>query len=73
MSGNGRFIHMTNGMTERGKEYNRRVKSTTKLYRFPYEQVSYMHSASITEDYLILSEIPMHFNSFYAILGYYHW
>ena len=69
MSGNGRYIHMTNGMTERGKDYNRRIKSTTKLYRFPYEQVSYMHSASISEDYLILSEIPLLFNSFYAVWG----
>jgi carotenoid cleavage dioxygenase-like enzyme len=67
MSGNGRFIHMTNGMSERGKDYNRRIKSITKLYRFPYEHASYMHSASISEDYLILTEIPFHFNTYYAI------
>ena len=63
----GRFIHLTNNMTERGKEYNRRIKSNTKVYRFPYEHACYMHSASISEDYLILSEIPFHFNTFNAI------
>jgi carotenoid cleavage dioxygenase-like enzyme len=54
-------------MTERGKDYNRHIKSNTKRYRFPYKYASYMHSASITEDYLILSEIPLHFNTFYSI------
>ncbi len=54
-------------MTERSKNYNRLIKSNTKLYRFPYEYACYMHSASISEDYLILTEIPLHFNTFYAI------
>lgn len=54
-------------MTERGKDYNRLMKSNTKLYRFPYDNACYMHSASITENYLILTEIPFHFNTFYAI------
>ncbi len=54
-------------MSKRGKDYNRCIKSNTKLYRFPYEYVCYMHSASISEDYLILTEIPLHFNTFYAV------
>jgi len=68
LTGNGRFLHMTqNKMTERAKDFNRRIRSLTKHYRFPYDYVSYMHSGSISEDYLILTEIPFHFNTFYAI------
>ena len=54
-------------MSQCGKDYNHFVKSNTKVYRFTYEKVSYMHSASISEDYLILTEIPLHFNTLNAI------
>ena len=67
INGKGRFIHLTDGMTDRAKDYNRRIRSNTKSFRFPFEQASYMHSASISEDYLILTEIPFHFNTFYAL------
>lgn len=67
ISVNGRFIQITNNMSERGKDYNCRIKSSTKLFRFPYEHPCYMHSASLSENYLILTEIPLHFNTFYAI------
>ena len=67
ISGKGRFIHLTNGMIDRAKDYNRRIRSNTKSFRFPFEHASYMHSASITEDYLILTEIPLHFNLCHAI------
>lgn len=67
MDGNGKFIHMTKNLTERGKDYNRRVRAGTRSFRFDYDAVSYMHSASIAQDYLVLTEIPMHFNSFSAI------
>ncbi|CAF3405131.1 unnamed protein product [Rotaria sp. Silwood2] len=67
ISANDRFISITDKMSSTGKDYNRRIKSSTKLYRFPYEYACYMHSASISEDYLILTEIPYHFNTFYAI------
>ncbi|CAF2880944.1 unnamed protein product [Rotaria sp. Silwood2] len=43
------------------------MKSSTKLYRFPLAYASYMHSASISEDYLILTDVPLHFNTFYAM------
>jgi hypothetical protein len=66
LSVEGRSIHLTNNMSEGGKEYNRRIKSNTKIYCFPYEHASYMHSTSISEDYLILIEIPLHFNTFNA-------
>jgi len=56
-------------MNERGKKYNRLIKSKTKSYRYMYDQsASYMHSASITEDYLILSEIPLHFSLIKTVL-----
>ena len=64
---NGRFIHLISGMTDRAKDYNHRIRLNTKAFRFPFQNASYMHSASITEDYLILTEIPLHFNLFYAI------
>ncbi|CAM4817561.1 unnamed protein product [Rotaria magnacalcarata] len=64
---NDRFIHITRNMNERCKDYNQRIKSSTKLFRFPYENPCYMHSASISEDYLIFTEIPLHFNTFNAI------
>ncbi|CAF1234462.1 unnamed protein product [Rotaria sordida] len=64
---NDRFIHITNNISSQAKDYNNSIKSSTKLFRFPYEYASYMHSASISEDYLILTEIPYHFNKFYAI------
>ncbi|CAF2990567.1 unnamed protein product [Rotaria sp. Silwood2] len=67
LTGNDRFIHITNNISERAKDYNRQMRSSTKLYRFPLEYASYMHSASISEDYLILTEIPLHYNTFYAI------
>ena len=67
INGKGRFIHLTDGMTDRAKDYNRRIRSNTKSFRFPFDYASYMHSASISEDYLILSEIPLHFNTFYAL------
>ncbi|CAF2838689.1 unnamed protein product [Rotaria sp. Silwood2] len=67
ISANNRFINITNKMISKSKDYNRSIKSSTKLYRFPYEYACYMHSASISEDYLILTEIPYHFNKFYAI------
>ena len=57
------FFCITADMNERGRKYNKQIKSKTKSYRYPYDQsASYMHSASITEDYLILSEIPLHFS-----------
>ncbi|UJR34947.1 hypothetical protein I4U23_027725 [Adineta vaga] len=59
----GRFLSITRNMNERGKKYNNSIKSQTKSFRYNYEHgASYMHSASITEDYLILSEIPLHFS-----------
>ncbi|CAF1310132.1 unnamed protein product [Rotaria sordida] len=64
---NDRFIHITNNISSQAKDYNNSIKSSTKLFRFPYEYASYMHSASISEDYLILTEIPYHFNKFNAI------
>ncbi|CAF0853977.1 unnamed protein product [Didymodactylos carnosus] len=57
-----KFTAFTNTMSERGKAYNRNIKSKTKVYRFDYDNPCYMHSASISEDYLILSEIPLHFS-----------
>ncbi|CAF5064076.1 unnamed protein product, partial [Rotaria sp. Silwood1] len=69
ISANNRFINITNNMSSKSKDYNRLIKSSTKLCRFPYEYACYMHSASISEDYLILTEIPYHFNTFYAIWG----
>ncbi|CAF1196877.1 unnamed protein product [Adineta steineri] len=63
IDGGGRFIFITNNVNERGKKYNKLIKSKTKSYRYGYDQgASYMHSASITEDYLILSEIPLQFS-----------
>lgn len=63
IDGGGRFIFITANMNERGKIYNKSIKSKTKSYRYTYDQsASYMHSASITEDYLILAEIPLHFS-----------
>ncbi|UJR13606.1 hypothetical protein I4U23_000619 [Adineta vaga] len=56
-----RFLHLTTGMNERAKNYNRRIKNTTKAFRFPSPNTCYMHSASLSENYLILSEIPYHF------------
>jgi beta,beta-carotene 9',10'-dioxygenase len=67
LSVNGRFIHLTNNISQRGKDYNRRIKQNTRSFRFPYESACYMHSASISEDYLILTEIPFHFNTFNAL------
>ncbi|CAF3885436.1 unnamed protein product [Rotaria sp. Silwood1] len=67
LTGNDRFIYIIDNISERAKAYNRRIRSSTKLYRFPLEYASYMHSASISEDYLILTEVPLHFNKFYAI------
>ncbi|CAF1232241.1 unnamed protein product [Rotaria sp. Silwood1] len=56
-------------MNKRGKKYNKLIKSKTKSYRYTYDHgASYMHSASITEDYLILSEIPLHFSLTNSIL-----
>ena len=69
LTGNGRFLHITKNMGERGKAYNRRVRSNTKSFRFPYDNACYMHSASITDDYLILTEIPLHFDKLYAAWG----
>jgi carotenoid cleavage dioxygenase-like enzyme len=64
----GRFILITNNMNERGKKYNQLIKSKTKSFRFNYDHSAcYMHSASITEDYLILSEIPLNFSLFNTI------
>jgi carotenoid cleavage dioxygenase-like enzyme len=61
----GRFILITNNMNKRGQDYNQLIRSKTKSFRYNYEDsASYMHSASITEDYLILSEIPFHFSLF---------
>ena len=67
ISGKGRFIHLTEGLSDRGRDYNARIRANTKSFRFPFENASYMHSASITDDYLILSEIPLHFSAFYAL------
>ncbi|UJR19427.1 hypothetical protein I4U23_022557 [Adineta vaga] len=59
----GRFILISNNMNKRGQKYNQTIRSKTKSFRYNYEDsASYMHSASITEDYLILSEIPFHFS-----------
>lgn len=69
LSGKDRFIHITKNMSERGKEYNRRVRANTKSFRYPYDHACYMHSASISEDYLILTEIPLHFDKLYALWG----
>ncbi|UJR18663.1 hypothetical protein I4U23_005571 [Adineta vaga] len=50
-------------MNERSEKYNKLIKFNTQSYRYTYEDAaSYMHSASITEDYLILSEIPLQFS-----------
>jgi beta,beta-carotene 9',10'-dioxygenase len=62
-----RFIHITSDLSDRAKDYNRRIKSNTQVFRFPYDNACYMHSASITDDYLVLTEIPFHFNTFYAL------
>lgn len=69
LNGKGRFLHLTERLSERGLNYNRRVRSNTKTFRYPYDNACYMHSASITEDYLILAEIPLHFNYYYAAWG----
>jgi beta,beta-carotene 9',10'-dioxygenase len=61
----GRFVLITNNMNERGRHYNQVIRSHTKSFRYRYkDSASYMHSASITEDYLILSEIPSHYSLF---------
>jgi carotenoid cleavage dioxygenase-like enzyme len=54
-------------MSERAKDYNRRIGASSKLFRFPSEYACYLHSASISEDYLIITEIPFHFNKFNAL------
>jgi len=69
LNGNGRFVHITKRLSDRGLEYNRRVRSNTKVFRYPYDNACYMHSASMTEDYLILAEIPLHFSMYYAAWG----
>lgn len=62
-----RFLHLTTGMSDRAKNYNRQIKATTKAFRFPCPNTCYMHSASISENYLIVSEIPFHFNKLSAL------
>ncbi|CAF4080445.1 unnamed protein product [Adineta steineri] len=61
------LLYLTDNISERGKNYNRRIKATTKSFRFPCDHVCYMHSASISENYLILTEIPYHFTKFYGL------
>lgn len=68
ISVNDRFLFLTSSMSERGKKFNMRIKENTRLFRFSVEKGSYMHSAVLTENYLILSEIPLHFTVFNAIL-----
>ncbi|CAF4217098.1 unnamed protein product [Adineta steineri] len=64
----GRFLLINNNMNKRGKRYNQLIRSNTKTFRYYYtDSASYMHSASISEDYLILSEIPSHFSLFNTI------
>ena len=59
----GRFTLITRDMNERGRNYNRLIRSNTKSFRYDCRQgASYMHSASITENFLILTEIPLHFS-----------
>jgi carotenoid cleavage dioxygenase-like enzyme len=67
LSGDDRFLHLTDGICDRAKDFNRHVWSRTKLHRLPYENACYMHSGSITEDYLVLTEIPCHFNLYYTL------
>ncbi|CAF5213543.1 unnamed protein product, partial [Rotaria magnacalcarata] len=51
-------------MSERGKKFNRRSTRIQDRFVLPFETVSYMHSASVTENFLVLTEIPLHFSRF---------
>ncbi|CAF2226245.1 unnamed protein product [Rotaria magnacalcarata] len=64
ISVNDRFLLFTSEMSERGKNFNRRSTRIQDRFVLPFEKVSYMHSASLTENFLVLTEIPLHFSRF---------